>query len=324
MLGAVMKYMQDLPQPQTYDELVGWVATPQPCEDHEKWVLVDGAVLGKKLTKSLFAFVRREGVVSVLADTEFSSYGEFAPHLIRLSHAYSAHKLLRFLVEDGAGCPAISVLDAFSDKAALVSVLRWLARASTEDGVEMYCRFADTRITSTLFKFLCTHQNSELVPYIGRWQVIDRYGALQTVFSNKSISADSRTCYAQTDHSSKQLIFSDRQFASIMNACEADEIFYLLSEGATELVPEANFGQFHDRLANLVISARRYGLESTAEIFRFCVVALATRDTFFLDPIISSLWTQIRERKVSFSDSVESWPDETWTALSSTGSISHV
>jgi hypothetical protein len=312
----MVNYMQDRPQSRVKSELDGWLGTPQACANYEKWVLVDGAVLGELILSGLLKDVRPKGVFNVLAGTEFSSYGKLAPHLIRLSCAYSATEFLGCVLERSSGYPSVAVLDACSDVVHLVDTLRWLARARTEDGVELYCRFADTRVTPALMEVIHAHQRSRLANSIDGWQIIDRHGAICPLNENLNSISFSPRHSGPTESGLENLILSEQQFSSMMASCEADEIFHLFCEGATDLVPEGGLGLFHARLTKLVTAARRLGLEATGEIFQFCVIALTTQESFYLNPILVGSWQKVRHKAISFSALVADWTDETWDSLS--------
>jgi hypothetical protein len=100
-----------------------------------------------------------------------------------------------------------------------------------------------------------------------------------------------------------------------MRSSEGDEIFQMLCEGTPELVPERNRGVFHDELSRLVVVARKCGLDKTADVFHFSVIALSTRYDFYLHPEVSEAWTKIANQDISFELLVGTWTDRTWEML---------
>jgi hypothetical protein len=309
-----MNYMQDPPQADIFAELTHWLATPVVRHSCAKWLLFDGAVLGEQVTKRLVKMSKATEIHHLFADTEFSAYGRSVPHLIPLDQGNRGEGTLRTVLEYGGNLPAIAILDACADAGEVCNTLRWLARAKTVDGLDMYCRFADTRITSVLMDVLCPHQLATLGMCIENWRILDRHGRLRQVLPSLASVTGSGWCDL-TDHTIEKLVFSDKQYLSMMRLCEADEIFFMLSEGAPDLVPDGHLGDFHNRLSNLLFAARQHGLDKTSEIFQFSVIALTTRDSFFLDPILEEFWGEIRHKGCSFSSLVQAWTDQTWEAL---------
>jgi hypothetical protein len=98
---------------------------------------------------------------------------------------------------------------------------------------------------------------------------------------------------------------------------EADEIFQMPCEGASDLVPDENRGGFHFRLSSLVAAAHGCGLEKCKDIYQFSVIALVTSDEFYRASELDGSWARMRMGMDDFGSVVTSWPDETWNALMS-------
>lgn len=310
----MLNFAQNLHHPSIFSSIKQWIATPPRGQTIEKWALFDGAILGEKLTNRLIKTLLPSDTYNVFEETVFSAYGSLSPHLVRLKAESSEHTL-QVLLEHTQGLPSIAILNATSDVEMICNRLFWLANTSTSDGLAMYCRFADTRITGNLIELLCESQRSILRASIEQWQIVDRNGFLDTVLGRVDEFPAISTESGISVEAHEQLILTDVQYSSLINSAEADEIFQMLCEGAPDLVPDENRGLFHARLSKIVLAAREYGLEASSDIYQFSVIALATRDDFHTNPILNPSWKKITFGIGSFPSIVENWTDETWAEL---------
>jgi hypothetical protein len=306
-----MKYAQNLHKPELATTVQDWISTPVHGIGRAKWLLFDGAVLGAKSTKRLIRMIPGNPLQNIFFGTSLARYGFLSPHLVQITGGTGGRNWLRPALETMNGVPAVSLLDASADGETLRRCLSWLGQTRTDDGMDLYCRFADTRVTPSLMRTLVEDQLATLGQCIHEWRIVDRHGGLDTVH----VRDLAKTTEARIFDVTEQLRLSDKQFSMMMKAAEADEIFQMLCEGASDLVPDENPGDFHFRLSSLVAAAHGCGLEKCKDIYQFIVIALATSDQFFRASELDGSWARMRMGMDDFGSVVTSWPDETWNAL---------
>jgi hypothetical protein len=309
-----MNYAQNLHDADLITAVRDWILTPASETDMEKWLLFDGAVLGEKTTKKVLRTIPENAIRDIFIGTPLASYGLLSPHLVHLTDERVAGNFLSAVLETMNGAPAVSFLDAKSDGQALRRCLAWLGQARTGDGLDIYCRFADTRVTPSLMRTLVENQLGTLRHCIHEWRIINRLGRLDTVLSNR-VEDPAERREPRDSEATEQLHLSDEQFSMMMNEAEADEIFQMLCEGASDLVARDNRGNFYFRLSSLVAAAHERGLAQCKDIYQFSVIGLATSDEFYQVPELNECWEKMRAQMEDFSAVVASWPDETWNAL---------
>ena len=101
-----------------------------------------------------------------------------------------------------------------------------------------------------------------------------------------------------------------------MQKAEPDAVFQLLCESNSDLVPDEERGEFHQRLEKIVERAHRQGLENSPDILLFTIVALTTQDEFDQHPALKETWLSVKQKTGGFSELVAAWPDTIWDALS--------
>lgn len=316
--GTAMNFAQNQQQAELVSDIQNWISVFRPGPTSEKWLLFDGAVLGAKIMRKLIRMFPATSCHNVFAGTAFERYELLSPHLVQISDVAVVAKRVPTILELMDGVPAISLLDANADGQVLRRCLSWLGHAKTEDGMELYCRFADTRVTSSLLRTLAEDQRTTLKQSIHEWRIVDRRGRLDTLLTSDVTELAMETG-AVNLNPAEHLCLNDEQFTAMMKAAEADEIFQMLCEGASDLVPTVGCGDFYLRLSKLVAAARRYGLDRCQDIYQFCVVGLTTADEFYLAPELCECWARILARLDDFGSVVASWPDETWAAIAYAG-----
>lgn len=311
-----LKYAQNLHAPVLATEVQEWMSTPEFGRNMERWLLFDGAVLGEKATKRLLRMIPTSRVQNIFFGTSRQSYGVLSPQLVRITSG-STGNWLSGVIDCMDGFPAVSLLNVHADRKILGQCLSWLGNASTGDGLDLYCRFADTRVTPSLMSVLYQEQVNTLRRCIHEWRVVDRLGQLRPVL-NDSVRGQFADEAQRSSGYEQQLRLSDAQFSMMMKTAETDEIFQMLCDGASDLVPHENRGNFHVRLSRLVTAGYGQGLKSTKDIYLFCVIALATSDEFYRTPELTECWSRLRAGLADFSSLVANWPDEIWNALART------
>lgn len=305
-------YAQNPHHPALPGQLREWINAPGPQPGMAKWLLLDGAMLDREMIISqLPPELATIDLHNVFARSRFAVYADLAPFLIRCDELDGATRVagLEALLAFSQCHPMLSALSATADTDALCECLCWLADTETEDGMPMYCRFADTRISPALLAVLEPHQIDKVLHSIGEWLVINRFGGLQ------NITPTAQSATPPDFISSAPLVLTDAQFASLLATSQTDEIFAVLAEGFPELVPADARGHFHYWLAAILANAQGRGLRSNAELVQFAVLALTTQARFDAHPILKKTWALVATRQATFPQLVEIWSDKIWAAL---------
>lgn len=279
------------------------------AEEAEPWLaLLDMSMLNEKLLDRL---VLRHSVQVhwVLKGRAFDSFGQHGPVL--LSAMPDNSDFLRQLVSMCQLKPAFSLLSPRSDMASLVTVLQWLAWVETDDDdVPLYCRFADTRVTSSLLAVLKPHQREQLASVINWWGWPDRLGQGWTCEkfdrNNGQISTPDRL-----------LEFDAQQFSQMLTMAEPDMVYQMLLEKMPDILPQQEGGLIHQRLVSMLAAAHAHGLDDLPDLFQFVVLGLSTYDDFHASPVLAQGWREHRKPNQRFTEWVNEWPDELWAAIES-------
>lgn len=310
-----MDYALNLPHSELPDQIMHWLEQPALEAHAAKWLLLDAAMIDEKSLQRL-AKAFGPNFVNIFAGTRYAVYGLQAPHLIRLDELESPQQraVLSKLLQLGSGIPALAVLDACADASLLSRCLGWFAQTHTLDGMEFYCRLADTRITPALLQGLEAEQLDLLGQCVQQWQIVNRLGSLEALLPT---SLGQLNAYLPDEAfvASEPFVLTDAQYATLMRKAEPDEVFYLLCEGNPELVPDERRGDFHQRLLHLVQKAHQCGLEQSPDVVMFAVIALSTHDGFDQHPELQETWLNVKHKLASFSELVGTWPDTVWDAL---------
>ena len=193
--------------------------------------------------------------------------------------------------------------------------LAWFAQTYTPDGLELYCRIADTRITPGLVQVLDEEQKLKLGQTILQWQIVNRMGALESLLPNiKPQHEEDKTPFRKFA-SGKAFTLSDVQFKVMMDKAEPDEIFDRLLENHSDLVPDNKRGLFYQRIVQSSQKAHQHGLEKTSDLVIFTVLALTSHDKFDEHPVLKETWARLKQKGASFSNLVKEWPDSVWGEL---------
>lgn len=309
-----MDYAQDTHCTELDSQISDWLDKPLIEESNQKWLLVDGAILGEKITKKMLRVFGANRAYNIFAGSEFSAYTWRAPHLIYLDHGGFRQNELFALLRDTDRLPAVALIESGADPKQVCDHLRWLAHVRTCDDLDLYCRFADTRIAPGLIEVLSDVQREVLRQCVWTWHIVGRHGRLTTIFqSDGPPNLPKKNLDLHSLH--RQFILSDEQYLKLMRTAEADEMFQMLCEGAPELVPLGGRANFYVLLASLVSAARDRRLKHGAEIYQFIVIALTTRPDFFLNSVLEKFWQEVKSGTTGFSVLVSEWSDETWDSL---------
>ena len=297
--------------------LMRWLNKPTPVKNSAKWLLLDASLIEQNDFMRLMKAQTYISFHNVFSKSRFEVYGLYAPHLIRLDDAQTTTQaeFLKDLLNLSSGIPALAALDACEDITSLRECLTWFAQAFTPDGLELYCRLADTRITPGLLQVLDEEQKQMLGQNILQWQVVNRMGTLEALLPNIKAQLDDNPTPFKKFTSSKAFTLSDAQFAGLMDKAEADQVFQMLLENNPELVPDTDRGLFHQRLGKNVARAHQYGLTSADDVLFYNFVALSTHDKFDEHPLLAETWLSVKEKQTSFKELMDGWSENIWNNL---------
>lgn len=305
-----MNYGQNTQDAGLVSQVIDWLDSPKLNNAHEKWLLVDGAIVGEKVSRRIVTTFGVPRVCNIFSEIELAVYGWRAPHLIRLDAGPLCRREVSALLKSSVDVPAFGMIEGTGDQRQIQDIFLWLAQIQTVDMLKLYCRFADTRITPVLIDVLNIKQREALYSAIKNWQIVNRKGTLDCIFSRTDASGQS-----VERHHLNPILLSDEQYLKMMAASEADEIFQMLCEGAPELVPVDDKGDFQLHLAKLIDAGRALEVTQTNDLYQFCIIALTTRSDFFRDPVLRDTWQNIKQKGASFTALISAWTDETWDAL---------
>lgn len=277
-------------------------------EDAPWLALLDMTMLNEK---SFSRLVQRHTaqVCWVLDGSALESFGRQGPVLLSLPSRDQV--LLRELISLCQSRPALSLLSPRHGVGRLVAVLQWLASIETGDGdAPLYCRFADTRVTSSLLAILHPAQREQLAGALDSWCWPNRLGQELTCHT-----FDVNT--ASTTPPDRLFEVNAQQFAQMLMVAEPDMVFQMLLEKMPDVLPQQDRGAIYLRIASMIKAAREHGLEDLPDLFQFVVVGLTTFDEFHASHVLTQLWRERTTNNQRFYDWLAGWPDEVWMAIDS-------
>ncbi len=296
-------FLQNQHAAELADELALWLEEGNP-QNYRCFAIADMTMLNAKM---LVRMERHASTgVQILETSRYAAYEELGPRLIPLGRLPS-EKIQRFL-SPSDGLPALSFVELLAPEGIpQLQSLVWLAEAETADGMQMYCRYTDTRILPVLLDTLTDDQTAVLAGSIRRWAWVNREGRL-----NQKIFAETK---AVSDEPLPPLSFEDQQFSSLMQAAEADLIFSMLRESSPEIIPETTPFDIHRRLSNLLDAGRERGIVDASDQLQFVAIAWSSSETFYQLPCLVPSWEMTRSEKGRFSEVLKTWDDSIWEQI---------
>ncbi|WP_066882633.1 DUF4123 domain-containing protein [Dechloromonas denitrificans] len=284
-------------------ELAAWLEVPSP-QNYRRFAIADMSMLD---TKMLARMERHTSLgIQILETSRYAAYEELGPRLIPLDRL-PAEKMQSFL-STSDGVPALSFVELLaSEGIPQLQSLIWLAEAEIADGMQMYCRYTDTRILPVLLDTLTEDQTAMIGGTIRRWAWFNREGAL----SQKNFAATK----AVNDVPLPPLSFDDQQFSSLMQAAEADLIFSMLRQSSPEIIPETTPFDIHRRLLSLLEAGRERGVIDAPDQLQFVAIAWSSSETFYQLPCLAQSWENIRNQQGRFSEVLKTWDDSIWEQI---------
>lgn len=311
-----MDYATNPHLPELHAQLTQWLHRPTLVKHSAKWLLLDASLLEQNAFERLTKPYADTHLYNVFSKSRFEVYGLYAPHLLRIDQLAqpAQSSFIADLLKLTNGIPALAALDACEDTVSLRECLTWFAQAFTPDGLELYCRIADTRITPALVQVLDEEQRIKLGQNVLQWQVVNRLGLLEALLPNIKPQKDDETPFKKFS-SGKPFTLTNAQFAEVMQKSEADSLFQTLLEHNPDLVPATNRGLFHQRLMTIAERAHQRGIEGSTDLFTFTIVALNTHDKFDEHPVLKETWESVKQKKAGFDKLASKWTDKIWDEL---------
>lgn len=278
-----------------------------------KWLLVDQALIDPRNSDRVANTLGWHST-PVFVRSRLNVFGENGPQLISIPHLIEpewGEALQKWVTVDPTGA-GLSIIGTSSSLAEVSDALHYLALTTVGDDLQLHCRCADARVLSHLLPLLTTTQTAGLRRAIDTWWWWDAQGAPCSWALGHAIPpVSSSVAIAASDH----LQLSDAQYAEMMDLSEPDIIFTLLMDKTSELVPEADRGDFRTLLERILRAATRYAVTQTPDRLQFVVLSLATGESFHQHPGLKAMWQRIRNQGVSLSREMEMWSDELWLDL---------
>ena len=303
-----MEFACDRVQDATLARAADWLEMPTR-EGSKSWLLVDAALVQRGRLSSL-ADAAGFAYVSSLARSTLAAFSDRAPQLLAVRDAAQAMELVRGLMLSDRTAPAFSFFRSAASIADLQDLFGNLALPRVEGGPDMHCRFADTRVLPSLLKTVSPIQALRVGSLISEWIWFNRTNEIGrwSVAGGEPLAAYTPDALARAE-------LTEQQFASMLDAGEADSIFCALVEKTPEVVPENFRGQFHTILQKHLDAATRRFVVQPTDRLQFVVLCLTCGGDFDRRPDLESTWRSIRESKASLSERMKTWSDELWNQL---------
>lgn len=303
-------FLQNQHAAELADELVLWLDEGSP-QNYRCFVIADMTMLNPKMLARLER--NASPGVQILDTSRYAAYEELGPRLIPLGRLPS-EKIQR-LLSASDGVPALSFVELLAPEGIpQLQSLVWLAEAETADGMQMYCRYTDTRILPALLDTLTDDQTAVPAGSIRRWAWVNREGKL----NHKKFAA----IKVVNDEPLPPLSFEGQQFSSLMQAAEADLIFSMLRESSPEIIPETTPFDIHRRLSHLLEAGRQRGVVDAPDQLQFVAIAWSSSETFYQLPCLAPSWEIIRNQQGRFSEVLKTWDDSIWEQIDALNPVS--
>ncbi|NMF87901.1 DUF4123 domain-containing protein [Aromatoleum petrolei] len=296
-------YLQNPHQAELAAALSAWLSAPCPS-GFQLWALADLSILGATALRTIERLA--SPTFALLDGTRYAAYEEIGPRLIPIIG--DSERITESLLAMANTLPALSFLELKTDDCEpRREQLATLACVETPDGLQLYCRFTDTRVLPGVLRVLDHSQRSRVAQTVRRWAWIGRDGHLEAQYLAEANMGSRETRTA--------LSLSDDQFTALMQAAEPDILFGLLREISPEIIPARAPSTIHARLASLLQTARRYGIDDTPDQLQFVTIAWSTSEQFHELESLAGIWAATRSGELRFRDAVMRWTDEQWNEI---------
>jgi Domain of unknown function (DUF4123) len=282
-------------------------------DEQAPWLLIDAALLDDNQLESQLRMRGWNGH-SALAASPLAAFDKRAPQLIQLTEPADAiARGIWALTSLGRDAPAFSMLHSSAPLEELQRVFAYLAYAILEDDMPVHCRFADTRVLPSLLSVLSLTQAARVSHVVASWRWWDRQNSARC-WPEKLTGEQGGRGAAQDD--AQHVKLGSEEFASMLDAAEADSIFMQLVDTTPELVPDTRRGQFHQRLRTQLAQAAGRGVTQASDRLQFVVLSLSCGDGFHEHRVLESTWASVAQHGARLSEVMAGWDDALWDALS--------
>lgn len=286
-----------------FAQAVHALAAAQPSL--KPWLLIDAALLDPS---RLASALRRNGWhgVNALATSPLAAYGPRGPQLVEIPQdSDAADEGFRRISAGASNAPAFSWLASSQPVEQLQACCGYLAQ-TLHDGLRLHCRMSDTRVLPVLLAALSAPQARRVAQTIAQWQWFGREGEV-TGWHAPALQGDAID-------TQNHLELDASQFASLLDAAEADSIFAQLVETVPQLVPPTGRASFHQRLQRGLAMATSLHVAGNPDRRQFIVLSLTCGDGFYKHPDLSDTWRAVAQG-ASLSVLMKDWSDDLWNAL---------
>lgn len=248
--------------------------------------------------------------LSLYEGTQLSGVDEVAPHLLALpANPAMQEQYVGQIIRRCAGKPMLSLIASREPLQNLKTHFERYATVHTEDEQQFVLRYADVRILDPLISVLTESQVAAFLSPIKHWWTSDRMGQLVSLSSGTEASARKKT---ETEESSGPLILSEKQFAALIDAAEADALIEQLYRIIPEQCLEDAPGKLHRRVSEQLSHMERFGIHDMADRIAYCVGDFNTRAGLH-DLEQARALIQMPDRQPgSLAQALASLPEECW------------
>lgn len=302
-MSAALEFATDPIDPSRLAQAVQELAIVQPSL--RAWLLIDAALLNSERLESA---LHRNGwsYANALATTPLAAYGAQGPQLLEIPRGDDVlAEGVQRLASIGPGAPAFSWLVSRQPIEQLQACFGYLAQAR-QDGLKLHCRMSDTRVLPALLATLSGSQARRVAQAIAQWQWFDRDGTT----GNWLAPALEEGAVDTGDH----LELDTLQFASLLDAAEADGIFAQLLETVSQLVPQTSRSLFHRQLQRALEIATSLHVTGNPDRLQFVVLSLTCGEDFYKRPALSDTWRAVAQG-ARLTALMKDWSDDLWNTL---------
>jgi hypothetical protein len=275
-----------------YDQLREVVATLDMQDQDHFYLLIDQAAFPNiKRRKITLALLPHASVLP--SATAFDGASPLLLEIDSLGDDETTQRIVQWLCEQGRWANGLMALRTPLPLPELRKRLNTRTEAILPDNYRVLLRFFDGRILPTLASVLKPAQRMQFLGCVTEWHYADRDGILQAVKDVQFENEDSFDAPLKLDQAQQN---------ALIQASEVDAVIDQLHRH-TQF--DGTPPEYYRRVAPLVASAKRYGIEDTPHVAMFSMVGLQDGAEFHLQAPWKPLLEQIRDGKLNFPLALE-------------------